>query len=184
VTEPVAARQVDFIRLDHSISNLYPEGWGHLYGVTRNAVQYTDEVARGRVQADLDHVATGALIIYVFALLEDVFPKPDWSSDLMNPARLERMLAYRHLRNTAAHSMDGSRATQNQDEVRCLRGSHEWWIPDQRNCVMGRQQHSNEPGRCHGMPWSGAGRGRRCHLHRPQPGQPTAFLGVTSLSTA
>jgi hypothetical protein len=117
VTEPVAARQVDFIRLDHSISNLYPEGWGHLYGVTRNAVQYTDEVARGRVQADLDHVATGALIIYVFALLEDVFPKPDWSSDLMNPARLERMLAYRHLRNTAAHSMDGSRATQNQDEV-------------------------------------------------------------------
>jgi hypothetical protein len=117
MTDPLIARQANFVRLNLSISNLYREGWGHLYSVTRNAVTYTDDEARERIQGDLDHIATGALIIYVFALLEDVFPKPDWSSYLMNPARLERMLAYRHLRNTAAHSTDGSRATRNEDEV-------------------------------------------------------------------
>ena len=91
--------------------------WGWLYSSTKNSVSYSDPDAREKVQHELDHLAGTAIILAQFALVEEYWPTKRWTLDLVDADDLERLLAFRHIRNSAAHSGTYGRATRNTDEI-------------------------------------------------------------------
>jgi hypothetical protein len=74
-------------------------GW--LCSQTRNAVTYSDPLARQRVQSNLDHAVGLLCVAHIMALFEKYLPYNYWP-ELLNQDELQRLIAYRHIRNCAA----------------------------------------------------------------------------------
>lgn len=89
-----------------------PMGW--LTSGTLRKVQYPNASQFNKpVQQDLDHMVGGLTIVYLFAVFESALPPgkhlSEWQSHHIDPAQLEELLAYRHIRHVVAHGLDGNR---------------------------------------------------------------------------
>jgi len=75
----------------------------------------TQQAAADRIQGDIDNLfAEGILFVYYFALFEHHLPLAEWDK-LLNPDVVQRLRAYRHIRHTFAHGLNGIRSTNKKD---------------------------------------------------------------------
>ena len=113
-------------KLSKIIGGLNHREMGWLYSSTRNAPNYQDTGLNQDIQSDLDHTVSGLSILYLFSLFEAHFPKTKergsvklWS-DFIEPATLNELLAYRHIRHSIAHGFGGGRARDHRSEFDSL----------------------------------------------------------------
>ncbi len=109
------------LALRHELRDLKHGGWGFLYSSTQRITLQDGTPLPTEIQAELNHAAGGALIVSLFALLEDYWPKVEWGNpELVRKEDYQRLLAFRHIRNSVAHKPRGGRADQLTDEVRAF----------------------------------------------------------------
>lgn len=94
-------------------SSIFQEGLGHLLTSSRNVITYSDPDIRNRVQNNLDHIIEGAGLTYLFALWEE-FGLNNIEQQFLLDNELEVLRAYKHLRHSYSHGIDGARANQNR----------------------------------------------------------------------
>lgn len=95
-------------------------GW--LCSKTRNAVTYSDPQTRQRVQDNLDHAIGLLCVAHIMAVFEKYLPCNYWPA-LLTQEELQRLKAYRHIRNCAANGFTGLRPTADHAEFNTVMAS-------------------------------------------------------------
>lgn len=95
-------------------------GW--LCSTTRNVVTYSDPATRQRVQRNLDHAVGLLCVAHLMALFEQKFPSIYWPT-ILDPQEVERLGAYRHIRNCAANGFTGARPSADHEAFNAIMNS-------------------------------------------------------------
>lgn len=89
---------------------------------TRYAVSVQDQVARQRIQADLDHGVGLFCAAHVMAIFEKAIPSKHWD-DIFEPDDILRLKALRHIRRCAANGFTGDRVQEDAAEFDAVMAS-------------------------------------------------------------
>ncbi|HLC01788.1 MAG TPA: hypothetical protein VJK02_02010 [Anaerolineales bacterium] len=125
--------------------------FGWVYSGTSNIVNYPhhpdNASLRPAVQARVNHLVQGSLLLYLFAMWEYHVPRDLETS--LDQGDLLRLNAYRHLRHSVAHGYRGSRANSFRAEFEeVMSGQHrfpgEIWDPQNDTIDLSRSSISYE----------------------------------------
>jgi hypothetical protein len=94
--------------LGQEIATQNQDAFGWLCSTTRNVVTYADPATRQRVQRNLDHAVGLLCVAHMMAVFEAGFPCNYWPA-LLSSHDVQRLNAYRHIRNCAANGFTGDR---------------------------------------------------------------------------
>lgn len=100
-----------------ALSQLNSYEFGYLLSATHHAVNLADPVQRHKIQNNLEQLAQGLAIVYLFAIFEDFFPIDEIRK---KHSALDEYLAYRHIRHSFAHKPLGKRAKMHRVEFEKL----------------------------------------------------------------
>lgn len=107
LSEEELTAEINFVLSAVATQNHAELGW--IWSSTRHAPNYPGQAALNtQIQARIDNAIGGMTVIYLFALLESHIDRKFW--EYAEEIHRERMYAYLHVRNTAAHGFDGQRA--------------------------------------------------------------------------
>jgi len=94
--------------LGQELATQNQDALGWLCSTTRNVVPYSDPEASKRVQRNLDHAVGMLCVAHIMAVFEAGFPGNYWPA-LLSSHDVQRLKAYRHVRNCAANGFTGTR---------------------------------------------------------------------------
>ncbi|MBL4602973.1 MAG: hypothetical protein JKY84_09510 [Emcibacteraceae bacterium] len=84
--------------------------FGFIYTELSNVVKHSDPVIRQQRQDEVNATKNGLLVVYLFAMWEEYIER-DLETDWLAADELERLNAFRHIRHSVAHGIDGQRAS-------------------------------------------------------------------------
>ena len=78
------------------------------------------------VQEKINHMVGGLLTVYLFGLFETYFKRDEWfNPNYTKPAENKKLKAFLHIRHSAAHGFDGSRAKRYRTQFDQVQRSNE-----------------------------------------------------------
>lgn len=82
---------------------------------TRHAVSYQNLEIRERVQNELDHAVALLGIAHVMSIFEENFPNTYWDEIITDQDSLNKLKAYKHIRNITVNGFTGKRTMDDNE---------------------------------------------------------------------
>lgn len=99
------------IELRAVLQDTYQREFGWLLTGMRYRVEHKDSEYREETQKRVDAAVQGLLLVYLFAIFDE-FTTDSMRGEWITGDEKTRLLAYRHVRNSAAHGPAGKRAQE------------------------------------------------------------------------
>ena len=124
------------IELMQKASRMMQEEFGHVMSGTRNIVNFPNNPnnaeLRPRIQKQVDGLVQGSLLLYLFAIWEDI--TTERMRTFLNDEEKKKLRAYRHIRHSVGHRFSGGRADMYREEFEELHNT------GQLKCISWNQE--------------------------------------------
>ncbi len=110
--EPLARRALELMQTQNS---LLSEEFGILYTQTEHIVKHDNLEHKEKTQDKVNSLIRYSLILYLFAIWDN-FVCPEMFDKWLTEEEKLRFLAYKHIRHSAAHRHNGTRADNNRPQ--------------------------------------------------------------------
>jgi len=115
-TELIALSNV-FKNITYHFESQYSESFPYIYNASDFIFNESNNPNKDKLRSQTNAFIQGMLLIYFFALWDDL--QPNWKEfpgrklfDYLTKQEINKIQAYRHIRHSVAHKMNGERAIQ------------------------------------------------------------------------